>query len=115
HGGAALMRYLGLTDGDRREMLAAIGVDSVDALYRDVPPSVMLDGPLDLPRHAGEMEVHRRIAALAAQNRPAGTAACFLGAGSYRHHVPAAVDHLIQRGEFLTSYTPYQPEISQGT
>ena len=109
------MRYLGLTDGDRRAMLEAIGVGSVDDLYRDVPPSVLLARPPDLPPHAGEMEVERRIAALAARNIPAGTGACFLGAGAYRHHVPAAVDHLIQRGEFLTSYTPYQPEISQGT
>jgi glycine dehydrogenase subunit 1 len=109
------MRYLGLTDGDRRAMLEAIGVDTIDALYRDVPAVAVLRAPLDLPLHAGEIEVQRRIAALAADNRPAGTAACFLGAGAYRHHVPASVDYLIQRGEFLTSYTPYQPEISQGT
>ena len=109
------MRYLGLTDGDRRAMLTAIGVESIDALYCDVPAAAQLAAPLDLPPHAGEMAVQRQIAALAAENRPAGTAACFLGAGAYRHHLPAAVDHLIQRGEFLTSYTPYQPEISQGT
>jgi len=109
------MRYLGLTDADRQEMLEAIGVSSVDALYRDVPDEAILKTPLDLPDHAGEMEVEQQIAKLVSANRPAGAAACFLGAGSYRHHVPASVDYLIQRGEFLTSYTPYQPEVSQGT
>lgn len=109
------MRYLGLTDSDRQSMLNVIGVDGVDALYRDVPKAAVMEGLLDLPHHAGEMEVGQQIAALVAPNRPAGTAACFLGAGSYRHHVPASVDYLIQRGEFLTSYTPYQPEVSQGT
>ena len=109
------MRYLGLTDADRQEMLEAIGVSSVDALYRDVPDEAILKTPLDLPNHAGEMEVEQQISKLVAANRPAGAAACFLGAGSYRHHVPASVDYLIQRGEFLTSYTPYQPEVSQGT
>ena len=109
------MRYLGLTDADRRSMLDAIGADSIDALYCDVPDAAVLKTPLDLPGHAGEMEVEQQIAKLVSTNRPAGTAACFLGAGSYRHHVPASVDYLIQRGEFLTSYTPYQPEVSQGT
>lgn len=109
------MRYLGLTDDDRKSMLQAIGVASVDALYRDVPSEAVLSAPLTLPDHLGEMEVERQIAALVADSRPAGAETCFLGAGAYRHHVPAAVDSLIQRGEFLTSYTPYQPEISQGT
>ena len=109
------MRYLPLTDDDRRRMLAAIGVPSVDALFRDVPSLARLTKPLDLPPHAGELEVERALASLAAKNLAAGSVPCFLGAGAYRHHVPAAVDHLIQRGEFLTSYTPYQPEISQGT
>ncbi len=109
------MRYLPLTDGDRRAMLARIGVPSVDSLYRDVPESVRLAKPVDLPQHQGELEVERAIAALAAKNLGTGAAPSFLGAGAYRHHVPAAVDHLIQRGEFLTSYTPYQPEVTQGT
>ena len=109
------MRYLPLTVDDRSAMLARIGVPDIDALFRDVPKVARLDGPVDLPRHAGEMEVERRLAAMAARNLSAGQAACFLGAGAYRHHVPASVDHLIQRSEFLTSYTPYQPEISQGT
>ncbi len=109
------MRYLPLTDTDRKAMLATIGVDTVDDLFVDVPKAARLDGPVDLPLHAGEMEVARALGALAAKNLPAGEAASFLGAGAYRHFIPAAVDHLIQRGEFLTSYTPYQPEISQGT
>jgi glycine dehydrogenase subunit 1 len=109
------MRYLPLTDADRATMLAAIGAPSIDALFADVPPPARRDGLLDLPLMMGEMEVERRLAALAAKNLSAGAAPCFLGGGAYRHHVPAAVDHLIQRGEFLTSYTPYQPELAQGT
>ena len=109
------MRYLPLTDADRRDMLASIGVASIEALFADVPEAARHPGLLDLPRAAGELEVERRLAAMAAKNLSAGAAPCFLGGGAYRHHVPAAVDHLIQRGEFLTSYTPYQPELAQGT
>jgi glycine dehydrogenase subunit 1 len=109
------MRYLPLTDADRRDMLAAVGVDSIDALFAEVPPAAQHEGLLDLPRAMGELEVERRLAAMASKNMVAGAVPFFLGAGSYRHHVPASVDHLIQRGEFLTSYTPYQPEVSQGT
>src|SRR5690606_40791688 len=109
------MRYLPLTEDDRREMLGAIGAGSVEELFCDVPEKVLQSVPLDLPPVAGELEVERRLARMAARNMPAGAGPSFLGAGAYRHHVPAAVDHLIQRGEFLTSYTPYQPEITQGT
>jgi len=110
------MRYLPLTDADRSAMLDVIGVSSVDDLFADVPEAVRLSGPIaDLPNHASEMAVERHMAALAAKNLAAGAAPFFIGAGAYRHHVPASVDHLIQRGEFLTSYTPYQPEIAQGT
>jgi len=110
------MRYLPLTAADRRAMLDEIGVASVDDLYRDVPAAARLPGPIPgLPGHLGELEVERALAAMAAKNVPAGSVPCFLGGGAYRHHVPATVDHLVQRGEFLTSYTPYQPEISQGT
>ncbi len=109
------MRYLPLTDNDRRAMLGAIGADSLEALFRDVPRSVWLDRPLELPRALGEIEVERALTGLAAKNVPLSSVPSFLGCGVYRHHVPAAVDHLIQRGEFLTSYTPYQPEVSQGT
>src|SRR5579859_4103490 len=109
------MRYLPLTAADRRSMLDAIGVKSVDDLYRDVPQAARRDGLVGLPLSASEMEVERRIAKLAAKNLTAATAPMFCGAGVYRHHVPAAVDAMIQRGEFLTSYTPYQPEVAQGT
>ncbi len=109
------MRYLPLTDADRSAMLRTIGVGSVDALFAEIPDAARLDGLLDLPRAQGEIEVERAIGRMAARNLTAGSVPFFLGGGAYRHHVPAAVDHLIQRGEFLTSYTPYQPEISQGT
>jgi glycine dehydrogenase subunit 1 len=109
------MRYLPLSDAERRQMLQTIGAPSIEALFRDVPERARLSGPLDLPKAMGEIEVERALAAMAAKNVPAGTVPFFCGAGAYRHHVPAAVDHLIQRGEFLTSYTPYQPEVSQGT
>ena len=108
------MRYLPLTQDDRRAMLAKIGAASVDELFRDVPQAARA-ARFDLPNHAGEIEVERSLKALAAQNTPAGDMPFFCGAGAYRHHVPATVDHLIQRSEFLTSYTPYQPEIAQGT
>jgi len=108
------MRYLPLTDEDRRAMLAKVGVTSVDELFRDVPP-LARNAQFALPPHAGEIEVERALTALAAQNTAAGSTPFFCGAGAYRHHIPASVDHLIQRSEFLTSYTPYQPEIAQGT
>jgi glycine dehydrogenase subunit 1 len=110
------MRYLPLSDGDRRAMLDAIGVGSVDDLFADVPAAARLSGPVEgLPMHMTEMAVERQLGGLAKQNLAAGDAPFFLGAGAYRHHVPSSVDHLIQRGEFLTAYTPYQPEIAQGT
>ncbi|MBN34446.1 MAG: aminomethyl-transferring glycine dehydrogenase [Rhodospirillaceae bacterium] len=109
------MRYLPQTDSDRQAMLATIGVESIDDLYVDVPRSAWLDGPVDLPHHQGELQVERALGAMAAKNLHGGNAPFFVGCGAYRHHVPASVDALIQRGEFLTSYTPYQPEVSQGT
>ena len=110
------MRYLPLSDGDRRAMLDAIGAASIDELFTDVPAAARLSGPVEgLPMHMTEMAVERQLGGLARQNLAAGDAPFFLGAGAYRHHVPSSVDHLIQRGEFLTAYTPYQPEIAQGT
>src|SRR6185437_4827807 len=109
------MRYLPLTEEDRRAMLGVIGAKSVDDLFGDIPASLRLKAPLDLPKGMGEIEIERELAALAAKNMAAGSVPSFLGAGAYRHHVPAVVDYLVQRGEFLTSYTPYQPEIAQGT
>src|SRR5262245_33356440 len=109
------MRYLPLQDEDRAAMLAEIGAHSIDDLYRDVPKDELLAEPVALPRAAGEAEVERAFKRLAALNKSAGSMPFFIGAGAYRHHVPASVDHLIQRSEFLTAYTPYQPEIAQGT
>ncbi len=110
------MRYLPLNDADRAAMCAKIGVAAIDDLFVDVPAEARLTGPIEgLPPHATELAVERHMAALARRNLSAGDAPFFLGAGAYRHHIPASVDHLIQRGEFLTAYTPYQPEIAQGT
>ncbi|MHA6721628.1 aminomethyl-transferring glycine dehydrogenase subunit GcvPA [Sphingomonas sp. RS2018] len=110
------MRYLPLTATDRTAMLATIGAASIDDLFVDVPAEARLDGPIHgLPNHASELAVERHMAKLARANTVAGDVPFFLGCGAYRHHVPASVDHLIQRGEYLTAYTPYQPEIAQGT
>jgi glycine dehydrogenase subunit 1 len=110
------MRYLPLSDADRSEMLRVIGARSIDELFRDVPEEARLDGPIrGLPMHASEMQVERHMTALSRKNMVASDVPFFLGGGAYKHHIPASVDHIIQRGEFLTSYTPYQPEIAQGT
>ncbi|MDG5749289.1 aminomethyl-transferring glycine dehydrogenase subunit GcvPA [Qipengyuania sp. XHP0207] len=110
------MRYLPLTDADRSAMLQKIGASDIDALFADVPETARLDGPIEgLPMHASEMAVEKHMRRLSKKNLAAADAAFFLGAGAYKHHVPATVDHIIQRGEFLTAYTPYQPEIAQGT
>ena len=109
------MRYLPHTEADREAMLARIGAGSIEDLFADIPADKRLTGLLDLPPSRGEMEVEAVLGRMAARNTAAGSVPFFVGAGAYRHHVPASVDHLIQRSEFLTSYTPYQPEISQGT
>jgi glycine dehydrogenase subunit 1 len=110
------MRYLPLTPADRSAMLQTIGAKSIDDLFVDVPAEARLPGPIaGLPNHASELSVERQLSSLARQNTVAGDVPFFLGCGAYRHHVPATVDHIIQRGEFLTAYTPYQPEIAQGT
>jgi glycine dehydrogenase subunit 1 len=109
------MRYLPLTDGDRNAMRAKIGINDIDELFAAVPAGKLLKDLPNLPKTKGELEVERELGRLSARNTPAGSVPFFVGAGAYRHHVPATVDHLIQRSEFLTSYTPYQPEITQGT
>jgi glycine dehydrogenase subunit 1 len=109
------MRYLPLTDDDRASMLKTIGAASVDDLFRDVPAAARQKGALSLAKGQSEMEVERQLSKMAARNMAASDVPCFLGAGAYRHHIPAAIDQLLTRGEFLTAYTPYQPEVSQGT
>jgi glycine dehydrogenase subunit 1 len=107
-------RYTSATDADRREMLAAIGVDTIDDLFADVPEGVRLGRALDLPPGKPEQEVYAYLRALAARNVSTEDEVSFLGAGMYDHYVPALIDSILQRSEFLTPYTPYQPEISQG-
>ena len=109
------MRYLPHTEADRQNMLEAIEVGSVDELFRDVPKDALQNIDGVLPRHMSELEVEKYFADISERNISAGSLPFFLGAGAYRHHIPASVDHLIQRSEYLTAYTPYQPEISQGT
>jgi glycine dehydrogenase subunit 1 len=109
------MRYLPLTQDDRADMLAKIGVNHIDALFADIPADRLLKHLPMLPAHKGEIEVERLMERMARRNISASSVPFFVGAGAYKHHVPATVDHLIQRSEFLTSYTPYQPEIAQGT
>ena len=109
------MRYLPLTTDDRNKMLSEIGVGDIEELFKDVPNDALLKSAIDLPSHKSEMEVETSITSFAKKNKTPNIYPSFLGAGNYSHHIPASVDHLIQRGEFLTSYTPYQPEIAQGT
>ncbi len=109
------MRYHPLSGADRADMLARVGVNHIDALFADAPQDKLLRAPLALPNGVSELQAGRILGRLAARNLTASQGPFFLGAGAYKHHVPASVDHLIQRSEFLTSYTPYQPEISQGT
>jgi glycine dehydrogenase subunit 1 len=110
------MRYLPLSDDDRAQMLAVVGASSIDDLFVDIPETLRLREPIEgLPLHASELSVERQLTAMARKNMVAGEVPFFLGCGAYRHHIPASVDHIIQRGEFLTAYTPYQPEIAQGT
>jgi glycine dehydrogenase subunit 1 len=109
-----MARYTSATEQDRREMLEAIGVSSVEELFRDIPASLRLDRPLELGEGLSEQEVYEELRALAAMNVSCEDEVSFLGAGMYDHYVPALVDSIIERSEFLTPYTPYQPEISQG-
>lgn len=109
------MRYLPHTDADREKMLGVVGAKKIEDLFATVPADVLQNSTLDLPDHQPEFMVEADMRALAAKNHAAGDGPFFAGAGAYRHHVPATVDHLIQRSEWLTAYTPYQPEVSQGT
>ncbi|MDQ3994002.1 MAG: glycine dehydrogenase, partial [Actinomycetota bacterium] len=107
--------FLSLTDADEEAMLDAIGVSSVDDLFRDIPEVLRFDRELELEPALSEPELVAHLAALAARNVDTGRELSFLGAGIYDHYVPAVVDAILARGEFLTAYTPYQPEMSQGT
>ncbi|MAF68467.1 MAG: aminomethyl-transferring glycine dehydrogenase [Micavibrio sp.] len=109
------MRYLPQTKKNREAMLEKIGVNSVDDLFKDVPKKAFVKGQVDLPEHMSELQVERTLGNYANQNRPAISGPFFLGAGVYHHHIPSTGDYIIQRSEFLTAYTPYQPEIAQGT
>jgi glycine dehydrogenase subunit 1 len=109
------MRYLPLTPDDRSLMLSRIGAANIDELFADIPGDKFMRSLPDLPKRKSEAEVERLLSRMAAKNTPASSVPFFVGGGAYKHHVPASVDHLIQRSEFLTSYTPYQPEITQGT
>jgi glycine dehydrogenase subunit 1 len=109
-----LSRYTPATDSDRAEMLAAIGVESIEQLFDDIPASLRLDGPLALDDGLSEQEVYDELRALAARNSSTEDEVSFLGAGMYDHYVPALIDSITSRSEFLTPYTPYQPEVSQG-
>src|SRR5215204_2332868 len=109
-----MTRYTSATDADRQAMLDAIGVGSIDELFAQIPNEVRLGRTLDLPPGLSETECFDHLAGLAERNAHADTEVCFLGAGMYDHYVPAIVDAITQRSEFLTPYTPYQPEVSQG-
>ena len=108
------MPYLQNTPDDQREMLDAIGAASLDDLFDMVPQDLRLRRPLDLPPALGELDLTAHLGRLAAGNLSADNAVCFLGGGSYDHFIPAVVDFVASRSEFYTSYTPYQPEVSQG-
>src|SRR5680860_166470 len=109
-----MSRYTSATDADRKAMLDAIGVGSLEDLFAEIPAAVRLDRPLDLPAGMAEQEVFEHLSELAARNRHSDDEVSFLGAGMYDHYVPSIIDSILQRSEFLTPYTPYQPEISQG-
>jgi glycine dehydrogenase subunit 1 len=109
-----MSRYTSATDADRQEMLEAIGARSIDELFDAVPEAVRLGRPLDLPPGKPEQEVYARLRDLAARNVSTEDEVSFLGAGMYDHYVPSLIDSILSRSEFLTPYTPYQPEISQG-
>ena len=110
-----MSRYIPNTDKQREDMLKEIGYTSIEELFGDIPESVRLTGELAIDGPMAEVELLRHMRKIASSNKHANGYACFLGAGAYDHYIPSAIDHIISRAEFYTSYTPYQPEISQGT
>src|SRR5580692_8455132 len=109
------VRYLPLDASEREAMLSRVGVPDIEELFADIPADKRIQGLLDMPPAKSEMAVERAMTTIANRSLAAGSVPFFLGSGAYRRHIPATVDHLIQRSEFLTSYTPYQPELAQGT
>src|SRR5262245_47718277 len=109
------MSYVLNTPDDRDAMLRQIGASRVEDLFNTIPPAVRLDRPLNVPAALDEMELTRHVGGLAAKNRAAGDAVCFLGGGAYDHFIPAVVDAVVSRSEYYTAYTPYQAEASQGS
>src|SRR5438045_8686968 len=109
-----MTRYTSTTEQDRREMLAKIGAGSLEALFDAIPAGLRLDRPLDLPDGMSEQDVFEHLSKLAARNRHADEEVTFLGAGMYDHYVPALLDSIVQRPQFLAPYAPYQPAISRG-
>jgi glycine dehydrogenase subunit 1 len=107
--------YIPHTDAELQEMLKVIGVTSMDELFSDIPSKLRLNGKLNLPDGMSEMEMSNRFKELSSMNVTTDKNICFLGGGAYDHIIPAAIDHLLLRGDFFTAYTPYQPEVSQGT
>lgn len=108
-------RYIPNTDDVKKEMLDAIGVSSIEELFSDIPKSLRVEGDLDLEKSLSELEIRKDVSEMVNKNQTTEELTCFLGAGTYDHYIPSIIKHIITRGEFLTSYTPYQPEISQGT
>src|SRR5512143_808411 len=106
--------YVPNSDSDREAMLQLIGVKHIEDLFKDVPEQYRFP-TLDIPESLAEMEAMENMQEISSANSSTQDMVCFLGAGAYHHYIPAAVDHIVQRGEFLTAYTPYQPEVSQGT
>jgi glycine dehydrogenase subunit 1 len=109
-----MSHYISITEAERAEMLAAIGADTIADLFHDVPVALRFP-TVDLPPPLSEIELRRELGAMSARNASPTTHSIFLGAGAYNHFVPSAVDQILRRAEFYTAYTPYQPEISQGT
>jgi glycine dehydrogenase subunit 1 len=110
-----MMRYIPNTDADRQAMLQALGLTTIDELFSSIPQELRLIGPLDIPKALSEQDVLRHMRTLASRNANVEDSAAFLGAGAYHHFIPSIVPVLTSRGEFMTAYTPYQPEMAQGT
>src|SRR6056297_3079809 len=109
------MNYLPATESEKTRMLEAVGLENMDQLFSDIPDAIKMDRPLNLPEGMSEYELKRLIRSFSRQNQNMDEVISFLGAGAYDHYMPALVDHMLSRSEWYTAYTPYQPEISQGT